>query len=150
MDLTPPKCRAITAPGLASEKAVEDVPTKGASSDGRAESTSTKAEKKKAQKARQKAKKEQEKAAKAAAANRGQVQKKPKALMNGGIGDGRAKGKGRGKLMDKTPEGDSICFKWSAGKPCAADPCLHKHVCRKCGGAHKMSDPACPQFNAGN
>ena len=149
MDLTSAKCRAITAPGLASERAVEGVPTKGANSEGREGSATSKAEKKKAQKARQKAKKEQEKAAKAAAA-KGQVIKKPKALLNGGVGDGNPKGKGRGKLMDKTPDGDSICFKWSAGKPCASDPCPHKHVCRKCGGAHKMSDPACPLNKAGN
>ena len=48
--------------------------------------------------------------------------------------------------MDKTPDGDTICFKWSMGKPCASTPCPHKHICRKCGGPHKHVDPACPMF----
>ena len=90
---------------------------------------------------------------KAAAKGAGKVAKKAKVLAigNGGVGDGQPKGqgKGRGKLMDKTPEGESICVKWSAGKPCASTPCPHKHVCRKCGGPHKHTDPACPMFVAG-
>ena len=153
MDLSSAKCRAITAPGLAPERAIEDVPSGRGAWTGDYASAGSKTDKKKAQKARSKARKEQDKAA---AKGAGKVAKKPKtfALQNGGVGDdqraakGKAKGKGA-KLMDKLPSGESICYKWSAGKPCAAEQCPHKHVCRKCGGAHKMSDPACPHFNGG-
>ena len=149
LDLASAKCRAITAPGLAVERAVEDVPiskTAGPSTSAPGSSAS-KAEKNKAKKAKAKAKKE---ADRAAAKGTGKAIKKPKVLAigNGGVGDGQGKGagKGRGKLMDKTPDGESICVKWSMGKPCTATPCPHKHICRKCGGPHKHIDPTCPMF----
>jgi hypothetical protein len=152
LDLGTAKCRAITAPGLAVERAIADVPLPraGTAASTSSASTATKADKNRAKKAKAKAKKEAEKAA---AKGAGKVAKKAKVLAigNGGVGDGQPKGqgKGRGKLMDKTPEGESICFKWSAGKPCASTPCPHKHICRKCGGPHKHTDPACPMFVAG-
>ena len=43
---------------------------------------------------------------------------------------------GRGKLKDKTDNGESICFSWWKGKPCHTNPCPHKHVCRICEGPH--------------
>ena len=88
-----------------------------------------------------------------AAKNNGKVAKSNlKALQNGGVGDGgKATGKGAGKpggkqkLMDKTADGRTICYKWNFGKPCVGNPCPHQHVCRACGGDHPMTDPTCPK-----
>ena len=103
----------------------------------------TKAERNKAKKARAKA----NKAKKAADAAR-LVRQKPKALTNGGVGDGTPpKGQGKGKrqkLNDKDAGGQSICYKWNFGKPCNATPCPHQHCCRICLSTdHAMKD--CPQ-----
>ena len=57
------------------------------------------------------------------------------ALQNGGKGDG-SKGKGKGK-------GNGACYAWNDGKDCPNNPCPYKHICSKCGGAHRR--PECTQ-----
>ena len=97
------------------------------------------------------------KAQKAASAQKGAavppVKKKAvKALQNGGVGDGsKGAGKGSGgknagkaKLLDKTPEGEMICFKWNFNKDCVdGTACTKKHVCRICLGNHRLVE--CPK-----
>ena len=107
----------------------------------------TKAEKAKAKRLRKKAKDAELKAAARAPPPTPHPEARPpKALMNGGIGDGRPakKPKGAGKLKDKTDAGESICFNWNRGVPCSSTPCLHKHVCRICESPdHTAASKAC-------
>ena len=68
------------------------------------------------------------------------------AIEKGGVGDHvikKVKGKGKGKLKEKTDANESICFNWWKGKPCHTTPCPHKHCCRICEGPHQEKD--CPQ-----
>ena len=54
---------------------------------------------------------------------------RPRAILNGGVGDGKGGGKGKG---------NGACYAWNDSKPCVKDPCPFKHICSKCGSAdHK-------------
>ena len=106
--------------------------------------------KKKAAKARKQA--EDAKAAKLAKA-----QRPPKALQNGGKGDGtRDKGKGKGKgpprkkVTEKTePIGSEICYGYNNNnnnnKCTKGAACSRAHVCQICEGPHPAS--SCPDLN---
>ena len=104
--------------------------------------------KKKAAKARKQA--EEAKAAKLAKAHKG-----PKALQNGGKGDGtkviKGKGKGQGpprkKVTEKTePIGSEICYGYNNGNKCKmGKDCTRAHVCQICEGPHPAS--TCPDLN---
>ena len=147
MDIGSARCRAITAPGLATERVHSEGGKVSKALDDEDPETST---------ARNRAKRLKKKANKAAKAAKGagnhDVKKKPKALAaltNGGVGDDRnKKGKGKGKLKSETDEGKSICFKYNQGKPCTnPGACPHLHVCRICQDTHPMGE--CPKFKKG-
>ena len=82
------------------------------------------------------------------------AQKAPKALQNGGKGDGtKVKGKGKGqgpvtkKVTEKTePIGSEICFGYNNGNKCTkGSACPRAHVCQICEGPHPAS--SCPDHN---
>ena len=102
---------------------------------------------KRQRKAKNKAAEEEKKTQAAAAAARGGVpgipgqgKKKLEALMNGGVGDGARKGKGKGKASN----GKAICFAYNNGTACKGTPCPLLHICQVCEGNHPKSDPSCP------
>ena len=153
-----PRCRACSAPGLReSHRAVVIAPLASPLDQpgpiGNGPGPSAKAQANKDKRDRAKANKQQAKVA------AGGVIKKPKALQNGGVGDGSrgpggAKGAGRaaggkagkggGKLKFKTADGKSICFAFNNKQPCkTAGTCPHAHVCQICEGNHPKAD--CPK-----
>jgi hypothetical protein len=158
LSITTKACTDLSAPGLC-----DRVVAKSSSSRAETPPTAnrqlslhdaprTAAAKTKAKKLRKKAKQAEEKAARAAAekaaADANRKRRAPAALENGGVGDRRQKGTGKGKRHDKTTaayskgEGLSICFNWGKGKPCSAgDACPHEHCCQICMSTdHKTKD----------
>ena len=153
------ECRALSAPGLREAYALPVSKTSGgrasaalALGDAPPAGALTRSQTQKVKKKAKKARAQAEKAANDKAAKRlqggggGKVHPPPRALQNGGVGDGGAKGGGKaGKKQRKvkTAGGLEICFAYNNGKPCAglAD-CPRAHVCQICEGQHPMSE--CP------
>ena len=154
-----PRCRMCSAPGIRESHRAVVIPTLSHPLDHpapfangpSAEGPGPKAEANREKRNRAKAAK-----AKAKASAQGVI-KKPKALMNGGLGDhrgagkqgggkdkGKGAGKGAGRLKFKTDGGLSICFAYNNKQPCKSTPCPHAHVCQMCEGDHPKEDPSCP------
>ena len=64
-----------------------------------------------------------------------------RAIQNGVLGDGQAKGAGKGGKGGK-----GASYAWNDGNPCKQAPCPFAHICSKCGGQHKRD--ACPNNGA--
>ena len=64
------------------------------------------------------------------------------AIKGGGKGNGKQKGQPQRKLMEKTPDGQRICFKFGKGK-CQVRDCKFLHACRLC-GVEGHAHTACP------
>ena len=151
------ECRALSAPGLREAYALQ-APGGGASRGGGqvqpppiADGEMTRSQ---AQRVKKKAAKARKQAEDAKAAKLAKAQKPPKALQNGGKGDGtRDKGKGKGKgpprkkVTEKTePIGSEICYGYNNNNKCSkGKECSRAHVCQICEGPHPAS--SCPDHN---
>ena len=150
------ECRALSAPGLREAYALPaprgggDKGNKSSSALALPDPPSSTLSRSQAQKVKKKAKKARLRAHRVQADNAAKKAngngRAPKALQNGGVGDGAGgkgggKGSGKGKRKNKTADGREICFSYSNGN-CQKAECARTHVCQICEGQHPATE--CP------